>query len=999
MAHFLRGKQAGVQNDLSAGLDPELFAVDDFARYGINSQISAIAYDPVQSLLAVGTSDTQFGSGQIYVFGQRRVSVVFNFPRKASARFIQFCADKLISVDSKSDICIFSLPKKKLLVSYAPPSLVSSLLTDPSLDYAFIGLQNGDIIAYDLDRESLTPFRIPNLWKEHNPRSRLYPVVSLAFAPRDIGKLLVGYPEGAVTFSFKQNVAQKYFEYEIPPGAPGGDSDVGMSQEPRRPKLTKALWHPTNTFVLTVHEDSSLVFWDPKDGRLVMARTIHDANINEPGATSERRGSQQILTSSKEPIHQIAWCAKENPDDTGLLIAGGHSTTEANRDLTFIDLGPTPNYQTSSWQVLSRHFESPKRHMTLPVPPGADVVDFCLIPRSSPYFAGAHDPIAIIALLSSGELLTMSFPSGHPISPTNMLHVSLSFVHPFVNKISLTPVDRSPWLGLKERRSQGPKFLIGGAEGKKNLKRFEDRTIVSTAHADGTIRIWDAGHDDEIENGEAIQVDLARAVGRVQDVEVTQMSMSGAAGELSVGLKTGEVVIFRWGRNKNFGRDIPTGPNAGPGELTDITLRTDPTLKDGLLPLTLLGMQQGPVTALKHSDVGFVCAGFEGGSLALIDLRGPAVIYSAHISDFVKANKRSSIRKSRTQEGAPAEWPTCIEFGVLTLDGEDYSSICCFVGTNRGNLATFKVLPSSTGAYTASLAGVTSLDDKVISISPIDADKGDPALATGKAVAGLRTGFKLNGVIVTVTPSGCRIFKPATSKGAYKSWDDFLCDSATVVKTEGRGYSLVGLFGDGNVRAYAIPSLKEIGSSRIDHLVDMRRLSEALISPTGNILAWIGPSEVGLLRAWGAGIGLQPSVDQLFNEQALIPSRPTISNLQWISGTQYVSPADMDILIGGPDRPPSKRMLEQMRMDEQERRRAAREGQRPGQASFQTNDEGYLSYMSRQVQERTERLNIMGDSMDRLEENSSSFANDVGKYVQSQKRKMFLGALGSKFGL
>lgn len=29
MAHFLRGKQAGVQNDLSAGLDPELFAVDD----------------------------------------------------------------------------------------------------------------------------------------------------------------------------------------------------------------------------------------------------------------------------------------------------------------------------------------------------------------------------------------------------------------------------------------------------------------------------------------------------------------------------------------------------------------------------------------------------------------------------------------------------------------------------------------------------------------------------------------------------------------------------------------------------------------------------------------------------------------------------------------------------------------------------------------------------------------------------------------------------------
>ncbi len=29
MAGFLRGKQAGVQRDLSAGLEPELFAIDE----------------------------------------------------------------------------------------------------------------------------------------------------------------------------------------------------------------------------------------------------------------------------------------------------------------------------------------------------------------------------------------------------------------------------------------------------------------------------------------------------------------------------------------------------------------------------------------------------------------------------------------------------------------------------------------------------------------------------------------------------------------------------------------------------------------------------------------------------------------------------------------------------------------------------------------------------------------------------------------------------------
>ena len=109
----------------------------------MNSQISTIAYDPIQSLIAVGTGDTQFGSGQIYVFGQRRVSVVFEFPRKASARFLQFCADKLVSIDSKNEICIFSLVTGRMVVSYTPPGQVTALLTDPCLDYAFIGMQNG----------------------------------------------------------------------------------------------------------------------------------------------------------------------------------------------------------------------------------------------------------------------------------------------------------------------------------------------------------------------------------------------------------------------------------------------------------------------------------------------------------------------------------------------------------------------------------------------------------------------------------------------------------------------------------------------------------------------------------------------------------------------------------------------------------------------------------------------------------------------------------------
>jgi len=461
----------------------------------------------------------------------------------------------------------------------------------------------------------------------------------MQFHPKDIGTLLVGYSEGAAINTV------------------------------RHPRLTHALWHPTGTFVLTAHEDSSLVFWDPRDGRPVHARTIEETDVNVPGRSSSKAGPS--ATSVKEPYFHIAWCSKDNPDDTGLLVAGGSPTTNPTRGLTFIELGTTPNYQTSSWEFLAGHFRNPQRIQILPTPPNADIATFLLIPRTSPHFAGSHDPIAVLTVLSSGEVITMSFPSGHPITPSNQLHVSLSFVHPFVTKTSLAFVDRTRWLGMREIRQHGPNFLMGGAEGARPLKRFENRNIIQAAHADGTIRVWDAGHGDVIENPNILQVDLGRAVGRWDQLEVSQMSMSGATGELSVGLRSGELVVFRLNRNQNAGQPPSNpGPNEGPGKMTDISKRADPGLKEGLLPLTMTNDQQGPVTALRHSDVGFVAAGYAGGGVTLVDLRGPAIIHAALLNELAGGkHRRGSIRRT-----APAtqstEYPTVVEFGIMTLEGD-----------------------------------------------------------------------------------------------------------------------------------------------------------------------------------------------------------------------------------------------------------------------------------------------------------------------------------------
>lgn len=70
---------------------------------------------------------------------------VFSLPTsKASVKTLQFCSDKLLCMDDRNDLCIFNLLTKKLSISYSPPGTVSAFASDPTLDYALLGLATGE---------------------------------------------------------------------------------------------------------------------------------------------------------------------------------------------------------------------------------------------------------------------------------------------------------------------------------------------------------------------------------------------------------------------------------------------------------------------------------------------------------------------------------------------------------------------------------------------------------------------------------------------------------------------------------------------------------------------------------------------------------------------------------------------------------------------------------------------------------------------------------------
>ncbi|POS84994.1 hypothetical protein EPUL_003628 [Erysiphe pulchra] len=978
MAGFIRSKQVGIPKNLSAGISSDFLAPDDLARFGINSQIGCLAYDPVQSLLAIGTKESKYGNGQIYVFGQQRVQVTFNLSRQGSIQLLRFCANRLISLSSKNELTVWDLVTKKKLISTIPPGVTTTIETDPTLDWAFVGFQNGRILAYDLDRLIWAPLKLPNFWYEKTKKSIASPVVSMQLHPKDIGQLLIGYSDGAVIYSFKLNSPTKFFEYTEPSQPSKTPNDFIENAELRKPSLTHVIWHPSGTFVGTAYENSVLNFWDSKDGRILRSRIITDSHNDK---------SKTCLTSdgtvSKESFCKVSWCCKENVDDTAILVAGGSSLN----GLSLFELGASPVYATATWQNLTDFFGG-KRQSVLPTPQSSKVVDFCLIPKSSPHYAGAQDPIALIALLSSGELVTLSYPDGYSISPNSQLHPSISFVHPFITLVDVCNVSRLRWLSMTEKRLQGPLLVTGGTESQKPLKCSVDRNIILAAHGNGTIRVWDSGQRDLAENSQMLQVDMARVLEKNSEINISALSMGSHTRELAVGTDTGQVVIYKWGKNRLYGRESPEHVQTIIGEVVDISSRSEPTLDEGLQPQYLYDMAQGPITVLKTSNIGFLAVGTESGGFSIIDLRGPTIMLTLNLNELIKPDRRSSFLKVKSGNSpAIQDWPVKIEFGILTLDGDNYSSITCFVGTFHGNLMSFKIFPDKNRAYIAQYEGLSTLSDKIISITPIIGDSGELAEATGDAVRELGSGKQTHGLLVAVSQTEVRIFKPATAKGTHKSFGGFFCETANVIAIEDRGYALVCIFGDATVRVFSIPGLKEINSAKIPAF-DVSRISASVLTQNGSIFGWTGPSELAVMRVWGTSQPLLPSEDRLINTQITTPSRPTISSLEWIRGTQFLSPNDLDLLIGGPDRPTSM----------QRRGAQAEAGQTRNHDSNEAHgSESWGDYMARQLNERTEKLDLVGDSLNKIQESSQSWANDVSKFVKKQKRGMILNAVTGKF--
>jgi len=155
------------------------------------------------------------------------------------------------------------------------------------------------------------------------------------------------------------------------------------------------------------------------------------------------------------------------------------------------------------------------------------------------------------------------------------------------------------------------------------------------------------------------------------------------------------------------------------------------------------------------------------------------------------------------------------------------------------------------------------------------------------------------------------------------------------------------------------------------------------------------------VRGTGVSMSDMPG-DLLYDALKQVPPRPTISNLQWIMGTQYLAANDLDLLsislrfylivVGGPDRPLSKEQFAQQYAQDRQRALADRAAQR-GDAQEGAASQGIFAQMGQSLSERTAKLGGISETFGQLEEASANWYNNIAKTAEKEKRKALLGSL------
>ncbi|XP_065352198.1 lethal(2) giant larvae protein homolog 1 isoform X1 [Cloeon dipterum] len=452
MLKFIRGRGQQPTTERQR-LQRELLNFKKTVQHGFPSKPTALAYDPILSLLAIGTASGAikiFGKPGVEFYGQNEVSdgcginkIIF---LNGEGRLITILNDNSLVLWEIEETKCAKLVKVRALALEGKLKRISASRLESGNQHLLLGTEGGNVYllntrSFQMEENIIyQDVVIQNVPEDYKIRPGA--VEALEEMPNNPKKLLIGYNRGLMVLWDReaQRTEQTYISTQ---------------------ELQSFSWHPSGSKFKSAHNDGSLVTWDASVG----------------GRTPLEEPTTIYGPFPCKPITKIQWHDSKSEE---LVIFGGGMPRASHSD----------RYTVTAMKGTD------EKHVVFDFT--SHVVDFLTIMPEKNAAAGGQ----ALVVLAEEEIVVIDLSDPEwrmiPLPYLVSLHASAVTCLQMVS-----PVPHALWSYLKKAGRQSEAtysnsaFPITGGhyaneqpEGEEEKESIHE--LLLTGHEDGSVRFWDA---------------------------------------------------------------------------------------------------------------------------------------------------------------------------------------------------------------------------------------------------------------------------------------------------------------------------------------------------------------------------------------------------------------------------------------------------------------------------------------------------------------------------
>uniref|UniRef100_A0A8C5HW62 Syntaxin-binding protein 5-like n=1 Tax=Gouania willdenowi TaxID=441366 RepID=A0A8C5HW62_GOUWI len=349
--------------DIQETLISENFQLCKTVRHGFPYQPTALAFDPVQKLLAIGSR-----SGGIRILGRPGVDCYCQHESGAAVLQLQFLINEgaLVTACADDTLHLWNLRQRR-------PAVLHSLkfnrerITFCHLPFQskwlYVGTERGNTHIVNIESFILSGYVI--MWNkaiELATKTHPGPVVHLSDSPKDEGKLLIGFESGTIV---QWDLRAKKADFRI------------YYDE----AIHSVSWHHEGKQFMCSHSDGSLTLWN-------LRNTTKPFQVTFPHGKIQKDGRKE----SCKPILKVEYKTSRNSEPF-IIFSGGLSYDKAGRRPTLTIM------HGKAITVLEMDYP---------------IVEF-LVLCETPYNNEVQDPYAVVVLLEKDLIVVDLTQSNFPV--------------------------------------------------------------------------------------------------------------------------------------------------------------------------------------------------------------------------------------------------------------------------------------------------------------------------------------------------------------------------------------------------------------------------------------------------------------------------------------------------------------------------------------------------------------------------------------------------------